>query len=200
MSFRAACTRALVAVLVLTSFRAFAGDDSFARENELMDALRIIAARDGGWSFAEWQDVAHVASKYAPAAIAVTVVGGALYYFKAPRGFRLKSLVPSNAGLEKAQEFITSHGGKFALVSVGGVLAQQAVARVTAMNNVTDAERLRSASTPDARVYRSHLRQFFRLRVSEQFLIARQDPVLTEDLIRLAHWIEARNPPGLRPR
>ncbi len=77
-----------------------------------------------------------------------------------------------------------------ALGVAGPIIATSVANRLVAINNVSEVERLRNASTPDARVYRSHLRRFFKLSLSEQFLIARQDDKMIEDLVRLARWIE----------
>jgi len=191
--------------IVLSVFVVFNSGAAFANENldrdgELVAALHIIAARDGGWSAKEWQELAWTVAKYTLIVGGVAGTGAALYYFKTPRAYVKKSWDQlSNMDMGGLSKFVTDHGGKVIFGSAAAYAAKYAVDRLGVMNNVSQADQLRTASTPDARVYRSHIRQFFKLTLSEQYLIARQDAAFTDDLIRLARWIEAGEPSGLRP-
>ena len=181
----------ILAVIMVFMSGSIVADEASGRDAELMTALRIIAARDGGWSRNDWQEFAYTAAKYGLMITAVAGMGATAYYFRDPIGFAQKRIGLSTDALKSAGKFLAAHGGKVALGVAAPIVINNVVNRLAAMNNISEAERLRNASTPDARVYRSHLKKFFRLSLSEQFLIARQDPILTDDLIRLARWIEA---------
>ena len=199
MLIKSLLSGALSVAMMFSSGVAFA-DQALNRDAELMDALRIIAARDGGWSAKDWQDFGYKVAKYSLIIAAVGGAGATAYYFLPDRGFMWKSINFSGRGLLRAERVLAKHGGSAAAVVVLPIIANNLATNYMAMNTLTEAERLRNAATPDARVYRSHLRQFFKLKLSEQFLIARQDPTMTDDLIRLARWIEAGHTSGLQPR
>ena len=179
----------LVALLItFTSGASFASEAS-DRDDQLMQALSIIASRNSGWTAEDWQEFGYTAAKYALIVAGVAGAGTALYYFKGPIGFKAKSLLPSTETMEKTGSFIANHGGTAAVGVVTTVVAGNIVSGLPWINNVSESERLRNAATPDARVYRTHLKYFFKLSLSEQFLTAQQDPALIQDIFRLARLI-----------